>query len=178
MMYMGACSVSYKFTGKERDTETELDYFGARYYGSTVGQFLSPDIPLLDQHLGNPQSWNLYSYGRNNPLGILDPTGNAAMCAAEFSSCDNDDKVGIDPGHGDKNRRNKQVDPGAVDGDQYEKDYALSVANEVTAALRAQKVDVFQTRSGDITVDGAAVIWRGLPAPSTATVAPGSPGDG
>ena len=33
----------YKFTGKERDTESGLDYFGARYYGSTMGRWMSPD---------------------------------------------------------------------------------------------------------------------------------------
>src|SRR6185312_12257730 len=59
--------VNQKFTGKERDQETGLDYFGARYYGSTMGRFMSPDDGS-DQNPGNPQSWNLYSYGRNNPL--------------------------------------------------------------------------------------------------------------
>lgn len=41
----------YKFTGKERDTETGLDYFGARFYGSTMGRFLSTDCrsPKLDR---------------------------------------------------------------------------------------------------------------------------------
>lgn len=67
----------YKFTGKERDGESGLDYFGARYYGSTLGRFTSPDPPLLDQHIADPQSWNLYAYARNNPLSYIDPTGNA-----------------------------------------------------------------------------------------------------
>jgi RHS repeat-associated protein len=31
------------FTGKERDTESGNDYFGARYYGSSMGRFMSPD---------------------------------------------------------------------------------------------------------------------------------------
>jgi RHS repeat-associated protein len=64
----------YKFTGKERDTESGLDYFGARYYGSNMGRFTSPDDGS-DQNPGNPQSWNLYSYGRNNPLIGTDPDG-------------------------------------------------------------------------------------------------------
>ncbi len=63
------------FTGKERDTESGLDYFGARYYGSNMGRFMSPDHPLIDQHPENPQSWNLYAYARNNPLINIDPTG-------------------------------------------------------------------------------------------------------
>jgi len=64
------------FTGKERDAESGNDYFGARYYGSTMGRFLSPDPSgLLAQHPEDPQSWNLYAYARNNPLINLDPTG-------------------------------------------------------------------------------------------------------
>jgi RHS repeat-associated protein len=65
----------YFFTGKERDAESGLDYFGARYYGSSMGRFMSPDHPLIDQHPENPQSWNLYAYARNNPLINIDPTG-------------------------------------------------------------------------------------------------------
>jgi RHS repeat-associated protein len=64
-----------KFTGKERDSESGLDYFGARYYGSALGRWTSPDKPLQDQEPENPQSWNLYAYGRNNPLNGTDPTG-------------------------------------------------------------------------------------------------------
>jgi RHS repeat-associated protein len=69
------CSLP-QFTGKERDTESGLDYFGARYYGSSMGRFMSPDPSgLTYADLGNPQSFNLYSYVRNNPLTNIDPTG-------------------------------------------------------------------------------------------------------
>jgi len=64
-----------KFTGKERDAETGLDYFEARYMSSAQGRFTSPDSPLIDQHINDPQSWNLYTYVRNNPLRFMDPTG-------------------------------------------------------------------------------------------------------
>jgi RHS repeat-associated protein len=64
----------YKFTSKERDTESGLDYFGARYYGSSMGRFLSPDDGT-DQNPNDPQSWNLYTYVRSNPLLNTDPTG-------------------------------------------------------------------------------------------------------
>ena len=56
------------FTGKERDAETGLDYFGARYMSSAQGRFMSPDKPFADQKPEDPQSWNLFSYVRNNPL--------------------------------------------------------------------------------------------------------------
>jgi hypothetical protein len=51
---------------------------GARYYTSLAGRFISPDLPGIDQHIAEPQSWNLYHYARNNPLTYADPTGNAA----------------------------------------------------------------------------------------------------
>lgn len=67
----------HHYTGKERDTESGLDYFGARYYSSNMGRWMSPDAPFADQHPDNPQSWNMYSYTRNNPLSAVDPDGRA-----------------------------------------------------------------------------------------------------
>lgn len=60
-------------TGKERDTESGNDYFGARYYSSAVGRFLSPDP--MGGHYENPQTLNKYAYVTNNPLTLTDPTG-------------------------------------------------------------------------------------------------------
>ncbi len=68
-------NVAQRFTGKERDAETGLDYFGARYLASAQGRFTSPDAPFADQFPENPQSWNLYSYTRNNPLRYVDDDG-------------------------------------------------------------------------------------------------------
>ena len=70
----------YKFTGKERDSESGLDDFGARYYASSMGRFMSPDWsaqaePVPYSKLDNPQSLNLYSYVDNNPLDKVDPDG-------------------------------------------------------------------------------------------------------
>jgi RHS repeat-associated protein len=48
---------SMKFTGKERDAETGLDYFGARYYGGAQGRFTSPDPEIIPKDLTNPQVW-------------------------------------------------------------------------------------------------------------------------
>jgi RHS repeat-associated protein len=74
-----ADSVRQQFTSKERDIETGLDYFGARYYSSIQGRFTSvdPDNDQAWQDLSNPQSWNAYSYVNNNPLRYIDPDGNA-----------------------------------------------------------------------------------------------------
>jgi RHS repeat-associated protein len=64
-------------SGKERDAETGLDYFGFRYYSGAQGRWTSPDEPFADQHPADPQSWNLYGYVRNNPLRYIDPDGHA-----------------------------------------------------------------------------------------------------
>lgn len=64
-----------QFTGKERDTETGLDYFGARYYGSNMGRFMTPDPLMASAHVANPQTWNRYTYTLNNPLRFVDPDG-------------------------------------------------------------------------------------------------------
>lgn len=75
----GTESSPLHFTGKERDAESGLDYFGARYDASSMGRFMTPDEPFIDQQARDPQSWNLYSYVRNNPLNNTDPTGNACV---------------------------------------------------------------------------------------------------
>jgi len=65
-----------KRTGKERDAETGLDFFLARYYSGAQGRFLSVD-PLIVSEINAsiPQSWNRYAYVGNNPLKNVDPTG-------------------------------------------------------------------------------------------------------
>jgi RHS repeat-associated protein len=70
-----ADSTRQKFTQKERDNETGLDYFGARYLSSAQGRFISVDPALTSADLATSQSWNRYSYAMNNPLMFTDPTG-------------------------------------------------------------------------------------------------------
>jgi RHS repeat-associated protein len=68
-------SVRQKFSQKERDNETGLDYFGARYYGSMMGRFTAADSLLGS--LTNPQTLNRYAYVGNDPLNFTDPIGHA-----------------------------------------------------------------------------------------------------
>jgi RHS repeat-associated protein len=70
----------YKFTGKERDSESSLDSFRARYNASSIGRFMSADpVTATPFHIINPQRWNMYAYGMNNPLSYVDPDGRDAI---------------------------------------------------------------------------------------------------
>jgi RHS repeat-associated protein len=75
--YTNSCPQHYKFTGYERDSETNLDYASARYYSSRLGRFLSADH--LPGNIYDPQSLNRYAYVANRPLNAVDPTGNCTV---------------------------------------------------------------------------------------------------
>jgi RHS repeat-associated protein len=82
------------FTGKERDayhfalpdhdTETDTHHAQFRQYSSSQGRWMSPDPSDGSYSLGDPQSFNRYSYARNNPLSIIDPTGLSGVCLSAF----------------------------------------------------------------------------------------------
>jgi RHS repeat-associated protein len=98
MMSCNSCTLAprpafwSRFTSKERDAETGLDYFRARYYSGAQGRFMTPDwsgnpepIPYAD--LGNPQSLNLYAYVRNNPVVTSDSDGHT-IDDEDLANCD------------------------------------------------------------------------------------------
>jgi RHS repeat-associated protein len=75
-----AAPTEHHFTGKERDAESGNDYFGARYYASSIGRWLSPDWsakeePVPYAKMDDPQTLNLYAYVGNNPLTRTDADG-------------------------------------------------------------------------------------------------------
>ena len=70
----------FKFTGKERDTETNYDYFGARYYNSKLGLWNSVD-PLASKYPG----WSPYNYVECNPLNKYDPDGKGPLDAVNIA---------------------------------------------------------------------------------------------
>jgi len=63
------------FTGHEQTDSSGLVYMKGRFYMPWYGKFMTPDHPGVDQHREQPQSWNLYTYARNNPVMNVDPTG-------------------------------------------------------------------------------------------------------
>ncbi len=78
----GTFNEKRKFAGHEYDTETGLSYMLARYYEPATGRFLSEDpafVALPDDRmpilLTDPQRWNSYAYGGNNPIRYRDPDG-------------------------------------------------------------------------------------------------------
>jgi RHS repeat-associated protein len=78
--YTSTCAQNYKFEGKERDTETGNDDFGARYYTWRFGRWLSSDwsalpVPVPYANLGNPQTLNLYSMVADDPESFADLDG-------------------------------------------------------------------------------------------------------
>jgi RHS repeat-associated protein len=83
--------IRQKFTRKERDAETGLDYFVARYYSSTQGRFTSPDPLLSSGAISNPQTWNRYAYTINNPLKYTDPFG-MYICTGSKAQCQDVEK--------------------------------------------------------------------------------------
>lgn len=91
------------FTGKERDAETQMSYFGARYYMPALGRWAAVD-PLADAFPG----WSGYNYVLGNPASTVDPDGRipipvavmaiggAAWSAFEWASTAHDASVAVD----------------------------------------------------------------------------------
>lgn len=124
----------YKFSGKERDSASGCDNFGARYYCPTMGRFLTADpMPTLD--ISDPQKLNRYAYARNNPLINLDVgglcvapafgAGQVGICVESYIQAD---RVG-GIGRGDDRTR---------------------VANDPNATFRSQTLMTIDLESGDI----------------------------
>ncbi len=79
------------YTGQKENMELGLMYYNARYYIPSLGRFLSADTIVPNP--ANPQSYNRYSYTRNNPINLIDPTGNV-----ECSLLPGKDKAGCSEG--------------------------------------------------------------------------------
>ena len=158
-------SAAIGFTGKERDAETGLDYFNARYFSGAQARFTSPDEPMADQFADDPQSWNLYSYVRNNPLRLVDPTG---RCSQAPGGGYTDEGSGLFPGPcsgGQIGETPTKNNPNSVTVRDFEPPAPLLLA----AALGAQRAEKPVNYLGGALVVGAAVGGAVVAGPAIAT---------
>jgi len=91
--YTSTCAQNYKFEGKERDTETGNDDFGARYYSWRFGRWLSSDwsaVPVAVPYanLTNPQTLNLYSMAGDDPESFADLDGHGDTTSPSGTTTD------------------------------------------------------------------------------------------
>jgi RHS repeat-associated protein len=161
----------YKFTGKERDPESGLDDFDARFYSSPFGRFMTPDweakptdVPYAN--FGNPQSLNLYSYVQNNPTTTGDPDGHDGwdILAGAFNSFGSD----FFGGAGRKESSSEGYNKGQVLGDLAavyvgEQEAEAGAGGEVLSLLGdgAGVGELGHVLSGAAIVQGATAIATG-----------------
>jgi RHS repeat-associated protein len=154
---------TWQSTGKERDPESGLDYFLARYYSSAYGRFVTIDPLSRSASPPLPQTWNRYTYTLNNPLKFVDPTGQCSAPSGIGSG-----QVGICIGMYISTRTVNIVGKGDDRG---------PVGNDPKATFRAQVQLVVDPKKG--TVVSAAteagkssvlVEWLGRKGTATSTV--------
>ena len=130
-----------QYTGKERDAETGLDYFGARYYGGVIGRFTTVNPLMASAKASNPQSWNRYAYTLNNPLRYVDPDGMEVP-----DECVNDEKCTI------QMRVNIIYDKSTTSA---QKEKAQKEQKKVESLLQKANVQVqANVTSGEVTASG------------------------
>jgi len=147
---VGATDVSpLHFTGKMRDTETNLDYFGARYFSSGMGRWMSPDwaakpttVPYAQ--FGDPQSLNLYDYVSNSPVSKQDGDGHLISIYHQYN----------DHG-GSSGSQELLANFISIIGDQMQKDLIQSLQHAAQ-----QDSQTSQSASPTLTEKSATVILR------------------
>lgn len=132
--------LNYSFlTSKERDVETGLDFFETRYYANSQGRFTGPDSYniIFEKEKGQdekerrqiflnyclqPQIWNKYTYGLNNPLKYTDPDGRRALTQSDLDRIE---------------RLNKEYDRAMQLGDADLANAISQTVNEIVFAIDA-----------------------------------------
>ena len=135
-----------------------LDYFWARYSVARWGDSAVPDKPLGDQSPGSPQSWNLYSYVRNNPLSNTDPSGEDCVATSNQT----DASVSVTVASGTCNGSGGTYVNGTVDTSSLTYN-GTSVGYSYTSydssvSLGAGTINLGRSQGGDISPFGLAVI--------------------
>lgn len=144
----------YKFTGKERDAESGLDNFGARYDASSLGRFMTPDwaakpttVPYA--MFGDPQTLNLYAYVGNNPMSRADADGH---CADHYK--DGTCKVNVDPKTGEAGAKAGKQLEGVLN--KYDKS-VNDLSNKTKFDIKDSKGNIIGSMSGK----EIKAVWNG-----------------
>ena len=166
----GSDTNHYKFDAKERDVESGLDNFAARYDSSALGRFMSPDD--LGGHPEDPQSLNKYTYTRNNPTNLIDPTGMTfeESCKKESNTCrDNghgqlvkfeisEDKFGqvqFAPAHIDSDQGGNLTDQ---NGNKFSANVTGAGVSFTQAGSSESSTGLFVNGSGSTTIQGSGAL--------------------
>ncbi|MBK7407198.1 MAG: N-acetylmuramoyl-L-alanine amidase [Saprospirales bacterium] len=152
--------------------------YGARWYMADLGRWGAVD-PLAEVY----HSTSAYIYGGSNPILMVDPNGMSFFSSTFLNAIggywtdnfsqqegsgnnppenENNDpvKIATDAGHGEKIKGSCCVDPGAVSGDSYEKDFALLIEEQVAKFLSRFGNSVTRTRTEDVIYPGDRLTWR------------------
>jgi len=113
MVITATAPQNYKFTGKERDAESGLDDFGARFHASALGRFMTPDwdakpVTVPYAKFGDPQTLNLYSYVENAPVNRADADGHEEN---HSGVCDSSGPCASDKELADQTKALEKADP-------------------------------------------------------------------
>jgi RHS repeat-associated protein len=163
------------FTGQYHDFETDLDYFGARYYASTTGRFMTPDPANAGAALDAPQSWNAYSYVLNNPLNLIDRDGLDCI----YVNNDTGEYQGFNKGDCDNSTEERANSGYYVNGDVVQSSIAFSggdanrvfytFTNDRTVGPQYGNQCVGNCSNADTTVSVSAPLPPGTPTMSADT---------
>jgi RHS repeat-associated protein len=182
------CSQNYKFEGKERDTETGNDDFGARYYSSRMGRWLSADwssvpVPVPYANLTNPQTLNLYAMVSDNPETFADLDGHqngssgGTTCAAAatlgtLATCQASTTAPPPPGGKDPNPNNGTGTPPSTTQQAQNENLVQTISNGIGAAITNTLVDTLNLGN-----EIAAKVSGAAPPAEIPDIKPGTPGE-
>ncbi len=127
-------NVSNRFTGQILDEETELYYYGARYYDPFLARFVQADSIIPNP--GSSQALNRYSYCYNNPLKFTDPSGHWPLWIDTSVAYVTGFAIGL--GEGLRDAKQGIVDTIAEGANMVHDSYYLATSNNIEAsALRS-----------------------------------------
>jgi RHS repeat-associated protein len=146
------------FTGKQRDAESGLDYFNARYNASTLGRFMTADPSGKEAaRLDDPQTWNLYAYTRNNPTTFTDPTGlYTVACSSDAKQCEKEQQ-------NFENARQKDLNSKDIEVQNAAKAWGNFGDTGVTVTFKSQSEVDADAGNSDPNVRVGAFVQPGIP---------------